>query len=101
VLLGKEINKFHKLLSPISNKSQPKGIRRLVPPSRADIMVSLPEEETTRNVKGLTARQEIWKRVYLGGAFTKIQAGYSITGIVHTTNEKAELNESVLKVKEF
>jgi hypothetical protein len=51
-------------------------------------MIRLPVEETTRNVEGLTEKQEIRKRVYLAGAITEVEAGNSITVIVYTTNEK-------------
>ena len=64
-------------------------------------MIRVPVEETSRNVEGRTEKQEFRNVVYLAGTITKVQAGYSITSIVNTRNEKVELCEPVLKVKEF
>ena len=68
--------------------------------SRAEIVVRLPVEGTTRTNEGLTEKQEIREGVYLAGAITKVQAGYAITSIANTTDETVELEEPVLKVTE-
>jgi hypothetical protein len=57
-------------------------------------------EEITINDEGRTEKPEIREGVYLAGAITKVQAGYAITSIVNTTNEKVEIDEPVLKIKE-
>ena len=98
--LGTGNTKIHKVLSPINATGQPKEIRRLVLPGRAEIVVRLPVEGTTRTDEGLTEKQEIQEGVYLAGAMTKVQAGYAITSIVNTTNEAMEIDEPVLKVAE-
>jgi hypothetical protein len=101
ILTLKAVNtKIHTVLSPINAKGQLKEIRRLVLPSRAEIVVRLPVEGTTRNKEGLTEKQEIREGVYLAGAITKVQAGYSITSIANTTEETVEIEETVLKVTE-
>ena len=98
--LGTDSTKIHKVLSPINAKGQPKEIGRLVLPSRAEIVVRLQVERTTRTNKGLTKKQEIREGVYLTGAMTKVQAGYAITSIVNTTDEAVEIEEPVLRVTE-
>jgi hypothetical protein len=60
----------------------------------------LPVEEITINDEGRTEKPEIREGVYLAGAITKVQAGYAITSIVNTTNEKVETDDPVLKVTE-
>jgi hypothetical protein len=70
-------------------------------PGRAETVVRLPVEGTTRTDEGLTEKQEIQEGVYLAGAMTKVQAGYAITSIVNTTNEAMEIDEPVLKVTEI
>jgi hypothetical protein len=72
--LGIGSTKIHKVLLPINAKGQHKGIRRLVSPSRAEIVVRLPVEGKTRNDEGLTKKQEIREGVYLAGAIKLRQA---------------------------
>lgn len=98
--LGTGSTKIRKVLSRINAKSQPKGIRRLVLPGRAEIVVRLPVEGTRRTDEGLTVKQEIREGVYLAGAITKVRAGYAITSIVNTTNESMKNDEPVMKVAE-
>jgi len=47
------------VLSPINAKGQLEEIRRLVLPSRAEIVVRLPVEGTTRIDEGLTGKHYI------------------------------------------
>jgi len=98
--LGTGSAKIHKVLSPINAKGQSKEIRRLVLPRRAEIVVRLPVEGTTRTYEGLMEKQEIREGVYLAGAITKVQADYAITSIGNTTDEAVEIVESVLRVTE-
>ena len=56
--LGIGSTKIHNVLPPINAKGQHKGIRRLVLPSRAEIVVRSPVEGTTRTNEGLTEKQE-------------------------------------------
>jgi hypothetical protein len=86
--LGAGSDKMQKVLSQIDSKSQPKEIRRLVLPSRTEIVVRLPVGRTTRKGEGLTENQEIREGVYLAGAITKVQTGYAMTSIVNNTNKK-------------
>ena len=57
--LGTGSTEIHKVLSPINAKGQLEEIRRLVLPSRAEIVVRLPVEGTTRIDEGLTGKHYI------------------------------------------
>jgi len=98
--LGIGSTKIHKVLSAINARGQFRDIRRLVSSSRAEIVVRLPVEGTTRTDEGLTEKQEIREGVYLEGAMTKVQAGYATTSIEKTTDEAVEIEEPVLRVTE-
>jgi len=93
--------KISKALSPINAESKTKGIRRLVLPSRMELMVKLPVKKGTIISEGITEKQEIQEGVYLVGAMTKIQAGYAITSIANTNSEETEIDEPVLDVEEI
>ena len=67
-------------------------------PRRAEIVVGLPVEGTTRTDEGLTEKQEVREAVYFAGALTKLQAGCTITSIVNTVNEMVEIEEPALRV---
>jgi hypothetical protein len=99
--LGPGSTKIHKVLSPLNAEGQSRQIRRLVLPSRAESVVRLPVEGTTKTGEGLTEKQELIEGVYLAGALTKVQAGYAITSIVNATNEVVEIDEPVLRVTEI
>jgi hypothetical protein len=100
VTLGTGKSKIHKVLTPTVAENRPKGTRRLVLPHRAEIVVRLPVEGTTKLGEGLTEKEEIQEGVYLAGAITKVQAGCAITSIVNTTDKKVEIEKPVLKIME-
>jgi hypothetical protein len=93
-------SKVSKPLSPISTESQTKRVRRLVLPSRTEL-VKLPVGSGTLVPEGVTEKREIQKSVYLAGAMTKVQAGYAITSIANTNSELVEIEEPVLEVTEI
>jgi hypothetical protein len=70
--LGTGSTTIHKVLLPIDTKGHPKEIRRLVLPSRAEIVVRLPVEGTTRTDEGLMEKTRITRGVYLAGVMTKV-----------------------------
>ena len=81
--LGTGSRRVSKELSPIRTESESKGIRRLVLPSRAELVVRLPVKGVTTISEGITDRQEIQEGIYLAGAMTKVQGGYVITSIAN------------------
>jgi hypothetical protein len=62
---GAGSNKVRKPLSPTSAGSQTKGIRRLVLPSRTELVVKLSVKGGTQIREGITEKQEIREGVYL------------------------------------
>ena len=99
--LGSGEARIHKVLTPIETENRPKGVRRLVLPSRAEIVVGLLVDGTTKAGEGLTEKEEVQGGVYLAGAITKVQAGRAITSIVNTTDNEVEIDEPVLKITEL
>jgi hypothetical protein len=79
-------------LTQISARNQTKRVRRLVLPSRTELVVKLPVRNGTHVPKGVTGKQEIQKGVCLAGAMTKVHAGYAITSIANTNSEDVEIN---------
>jgi hypothetical protein len=100
VTLGKGDRRIRKGLSPIRMESEPKGIRRLVLPSRTELVVRLPVKGGTTISEGITEKREIQEGIYLAGAVTKVQGGYAITSIANTTSGEVEIDEPVLELTE-
>jgi hypothetical protein len=67
--LGTGSSKIKKTLSPINTESQTRRVRRLVLPSRTELMVRLPVKEGTRIPEGITEKQEIQEGIYLGSNY--------------------------------
>jgi hypothetical protein len=65
------------------------------------LVVKLPVGNGTLVPEGITEKKEIQKGVYLAGAMTKVQAGYTITSIANTNSEEVEIDEPVLEVTEI
>ena len=101
VTFGKGRDKIHKLMMPADAEGQKKAIRRLVLPSRTEIVVRLPVEGRSRDGEGITEKREIQAGVYLAGAATQITRGYAITSVLNTTSDRVEIEEPVLQVTEL
>ena len=65
--LGAGSNKISKRLSPINTEGRTKGVRRLVLPSRTELMFRLPVKGGAHICEGITEKQEIHEGVYLAG----------------------------------
>jgi len=99
--LGTGSRRISKGLSSIRTESESKGIRRLVLPSRTELVVRLPVKGGTTISEGITDKQEIQEGIYLAGAMTKVQGGYEITSIANTTSGEVEIDEPVLEMTEI
>jgi hypothetical protein len=98
--LGSGNNKIHKVLTSVETWEKTKGDRKLELPGRTEMVVSLPVEGITGNDEGVTERRVLQDGVYLAGAITKVRAGFAITSIVNTNENKVEIETPVLRVAE-
>ncbi len=96
--LGTSSDKVNKALLPLSTEGLTRAIRRLVLPSRTELVVRLPVNGEPCNREGITAKREIQAGVYLAGAMTGVQAGYAITRVTNTNSEDIKIDEPELEV---
>lgn len=96
--LGTGSDKVSKALLPLSTEGLTRAIRRLVLPSRTELVVRLPVKVELCSREGITAKQEIQAALYLAGAMNRVHAGYAITSIAHTNSEDVEIDEAELEV---
>ena len=83
---------------PLSAEGLTRAIRRMVLPSRTELVVRLPVKGEPCNREGITAKWEIQAGVYIAGAMTGVQAGYAITSVANTNSEDVEIDEPELQV---
>jgi transposase InsO family protein len=101
LVFGTGRSRVVKTLTPINGESGAPGIRRLVLPGRTELVVKLPVKEGINIQEGITEKQEIQKGVYLAGALTEVRAGYAITSVANTNDERIEIDEPVLELEEI
>jgi hypothetical protein len=84
-------------MTPAKAESHCRATRRLVLPSRAELVVRLPVEGRSRDGEGITEKRELQAGVYLAGAVTKVSRGYAIKSMLNTRSEKVGIEEPVLQ----